>query len=323
MTHDRFRTVLADAFPGRAVVDVTAVQRGNSRATAVARFASEPPVVVQLGSSAAAVRTETALTRAVRERTAIPVPATVATGHHDGVAYLARDYQPGDDLHTAFVDLTPTQHREIAATFGTSLGELHRAFTFEGCGDLTVDDTTAPTGSETPTLVAESSDCTRWFRDYGLSAVDRLPPAFDALESRLLACIRETTVDRTEHSRLFPWDLRPGNALVDGADVVAVLDWERPRAAPPALSVAKTEYLVADWYVDDAAPLRAAFKRGYERIRPLPEVQPGHRVVAIADSAVDSEGVVTNPRYPELDRPGAIDFHRSALERVLAAADDC
>ena len=320
MTHERFRTVLADAFPGRAVVDLTAVQRGNNRATAIARFASEPPVVVQLGSSSAAVRTETALTQAVRERTAIPVPATVATGHHDGVTYLVRDYQPGDDLHTVFTGLQPIQRREIAATFGTSLGELHRAFTFEGCGDLTVDDTTAPTGSETPPLVAESSDCTRWFRDYGLSAVDRLPPAFDALESELLACLRETTVDGTEHPRLFPWDLRPGNALVDGAEMVAVLDWERPRAAPPALSVAKTEYLVADWYVDDAAPLRAAFRRGYERIRPLPEIQPGHRVVAIADSAVDSEGLVTNPRYPELDRPGAIDFHHRSLERVLDAS---
>jgi aminoglycoside phosphotransferase (APT) family kinase protein len=116
---------------------------------------------------------------------------------------------------------------------------------------------------------------------------------------------------------LFPWDLRPGNALVADGDLAAVLDWEAPLAAAPALSVAKASYLVADWYVDDPDPLREAFVAGYERVRPSPTVRSAHRIAAIADSAVDSRGIVTNPGYPERDRDAAVAFHRSALADCL------
>jgi len=88
-------------------------------------------------------------------------------------------------------------------------------------------------------------------------------------------------------------------------------------AAPPALSLANSEYLVADWYVDEPAPLRAAFRAGYERVRSLPTVRSVHRVVAIADSAVDSRGAVTNPGYPERERAASVDFHRAALSSAL------
>jgi len=118
--------------------------------------------------------------------------------------------------------------------------------------------------------------------------------------------------------RLFPWDLRPGNALVSDGRLSAVLDWERPMAAPPALSVAKTAYLVTDWYVDEPAPLRTAFRAGYERVRPIPSVEPVHRVVAIADSAVDTRGAVTNPGYPERNRQSSVDFHLAALSSALS-----
>ena len=88
-------------------------------------------------------------------------------------------------------------------------------------------------------------------------------------------------------------------------------------AAPPAIAVAKTEYLVADWYVDEPQPLRTAFREGYESVRPVPTVEVVHRVVAIADSAVDSHGEVTNPGYPEFGRPESVAFHRAAVERAL------
>jgi hypothetical protein len=40
-------------------------------------------------------------------------------------------------------------------------------------------------------------------------------------------------------------------------------------------------------------------------------------VAAIADSAVDSHGVVTRPGYPEADRERAIRFHRRALAEAV------
>ena len=170
-------------------------------------------------------------------------------------------------------------------------------------------------GTDLHNTFADSDDH-GWLAAYGRRAVERLPPDFDPLRARLSDCL-DTATDVEVTPRLFPWDLRPGNALaIDGA-VSAVLDWERPMAAPPALALAKTEYLVADWYVDDPAPLHETFREGYESVRPLPTVGPVHRVVAIADSAVDSRGDVTNPQYPDCGRSEAVAFHREALERAL------
>ncbi len=52
-------------------------------------------------------------------------------------------------------------------------------------------------------------------------------------------------------------------------------------------------------------------------MRPYPTVQPAHRVGAIADSAVDSTGTVTNPRYPELGHDVAVAFPHEALTECL------
>jgi hypothetical protein len=71
--------------------------------------------------------------------------------------------------------------------------------------------------------------------------------------------------------------------------------------------------------VTDPEPLRRAFVAGYEAVRGYPDVRPAHRVAAIADSAVDSTGAVTNPRYPELDREEAVAVHREALANLLSS----
>ena len=111
-----------------------------------------------------------------------------------------------------------------------------------------------------------------------------------------------------------------GEVVVADGAVAAVLDRESPLAAAPALSVAKAEYLVADWYVADPDPLRTAFATGYEAVRPLPPVEPVHRAAAVCRTAVDSTGTVTNPGYPEFDREAAVAFHRRALKRALVDA---
>ncbi|MFC6795521.1 hypothetical protein ACFQFH_15805 [Halobaculum halobium] len=171
--------------------------------------------------------------------------------------------------------------------------------------------------------VHEHTEPVAWIRDYGRAALDRLPPAFDAVAARIRRRLDEAAADavrdaagRASEPVLFPWDLRPGNALVDEGGVAAVLDWESPMVAPAALAVAKVEYLVVDWYLDDPSAERAAFRAGYETVRRSPDIDPLSRALAIADSAVDSTGTVTNPMYPELDREAAISFHRTALART-------
>jgi hypothetical protein len=134
-----------------------------------------------------------------------------------------------------------------------------------------------------------------------------------------VAVLEGADIESAPVPRLFPWDLRPGNALVTDGCVAAVLDWEGPLAAAPALSVAKTEYLVADWYVgnDAAESLREAFRAGYESVRAYPRVGPAHRVAAVASTAVDSRGAVTNPEYPPVPRADAVRFHLQTLQTLL------
>jgi fructosamine-3-kinase len=290
-------------------VEIEAITRGNRKETAVARFPTRGPVVVQVATEAAWLRTEAALLRAIRERTFVPVPPVLTAGTHKGVAYMLTAYVAGNDLHAAFADFDCESQRAFARWFGRALARLHDAFSFDAYGQLELGEAG---------FTASQQDWEAWFVDYGTRAIDRLPAAFDDIADELRGLVVEAP-DSDPTPRLFPWDFRPGNALVADGSVTAVLDWEAPLSAAPALSIAKAEYLVADWYVDDPAPLRAAFQAGYESVREMPAVGPAHRAVAIAASAVDSAGRVTNPRYPPVDREAAVAFHRKGLKSVLVS----
>ena len=292
-------------------VEITAIEQGNRKQTALARFATRGPVIVQLCTERTWLRTEAMLLNAVRQRTFVPVPPVLAAGSHNGVAYMLTAYVPGEELHKRFTAVGDSQRCELARWFGRALARLHETFTFEGYGQLTC----SKTG-----LVAAHDDWATWFQAYGTRAIRRLPAEFDPLREELQALFAAVPEDAPK-ARLFPWDFRPGNALVADGSVTAVLDWEAPLAAVPALSVAKSEYLVADWYVDEPEPLRRSFREGYSSIREFPAVRPAHRAAAIAASAVDSQGVVTNPRYPPVGRDDAVAFHRTALQQVIAVGE--
>jgi hypothetical protein len=298
--------------------NVTAVEpipRGNRKRTAIARFERRGPVVVQVCAEVRWLRTEATLLSLIRDRTGVPVPPVLTAGEHDGVAYLLTAYVAGDDLHEQFTAADPDVRTLLARSFGSYLAQLHDVFLFDSYGRLESPGEFSPPGD---VLSPACEDWEEWFREYGLGAVNRLPEEFDPLRSDLRGLFDQPAIDGSPQARLYPWDFRPGNALVADDRVTAVLDWEAPLAAPAPLSVAKAEYLVADWYVSEPAPLRVAFRTGYERVRPYPDVPTAHRVAAIADSAVDSARRVTNPRYPELDREGAVAFHRNSLETALA-----
>ncbi|MDG5760945.1 phosphotransferase [Natronococcus sp. A-GB1] len=290
-------------------IDIELIHRGNRKRTAIASFAERDPVVVQVCEEPTWLRTEAALLGEIMERTFVPVPPVLATGSHDGVAYILTAFVGGADLHERFTAVDAETRHELASWFGKALGRLHEAFEFDGYGRLVLSD-----GVFTP----GHGDWPSWFRQYGLRAVERLPEAFDPVCDDLRALFKDSPAEAAPTARLFPWDFRPGNALVADGSVTAVLDWEAPLAAPPALSVAKSEYLMADWYVDDPGPLRQAFEDGYTAVRPYPSVHPAHRAAAIAESAVDSAGVVTNPRYPPVGRAAALAFHRDALVDVVS-----
>ncbi|MBB6646101.1 phosphotransferase family protein [Halobellus ruber] len=323
--------------PDAVVERIEPIDVGTRRRTAVVGFADAEPMVVQLADNPDAARVETRLLDAIAERTSIPVPTPLGSGTVDCDGWLATALVAGDDLHQSFTDLDPAGRRRIARSFGRYLAALHGAFRFEGYGPLTVADGELSIADASAAGVAGDSgtgavggrgederrgagrEWRTWLARFGRSGLARLPPEFDALRADVAAVLDGFEADRAPVPRLFPWDLRPGNALIADGRVAAVLDWEAPLSAAPALSVAKTEYLVADWYVPDAAtePLREAFRAGYESVREYPRVRPVHRVAAVVSTAVDSRGAVTNPGYPPVPRADAVRFHLRTLRTLL------
>lgn len=322
--------ILREVRPSATVTETTPLDRGNRKQTTVVRFADADPVVVQQSTDSDAIQTEVRLLDAIADRTSIPVARPLASSD-DG--WFVTPYVVGSDLHEQFSALSAADRQRIVERFGRSLAQLHDAFEFEAYGSLSAnghglqtsqsDDgriaggiDLVPNGGDP---LAPAADWEAWLRAVGEAAIGRLPTEFDDLRSTLRAAVAGG-VDQSSAPRLFPWDFRPGNALIDGGELAAIVDWEGPLSADPALSYAKAEYLVADWYVprEQADVLRSAFRRGYESVREPPAIEAAHRVAAIASTAVDSRGVVTNPGYPPVDRDSAIAFHRESLRRALS-----
>lgn len=305
--------LLVDAvFPDRNVESTSASNAGNSKRTIAVSFEAHDPVVLQY-SSENSLRTEGKLARAIRQRTDVPVPEVLAIGSHGSTSYVVSELASGENLHGRFAGLDRPVQERIARGFGRHLAELHEAFAFEGFGGIACASTPDGTGFR----ASGAPDFVTWFRHYAREGIDALSDEFDPLREELHRAIESMPDLDAGDPVLYPWDLRPGNALIEDDELSAVLDWGDPLAAPAGLAAAKAEYLATDWYVADADPLRAAFREGYESVRPWPAVPSIYRLVAVLRSAVDSNGVVTRPRYPEWTGERAVEFHRSRLRELL------
>jgi hypothetical protein len=306
------RALVAKVFPDRSVESVSASDAGNSKRTVAVWFENHDPVVLQY-SREASLRTEGELARAIRARTTVPVPRVLDIGSYGDSSYVVSELAPGQNLHSRFAGLDqPTQVR-ISRAFGRYLAEIHDAFTFDGVGPVVAEST----GDGTRFRTIKSVDFDTWFRRYAEAGIEALPEEFDEVRGRLEDAVASAPGDALGGPVLYPWDLRPGNALAMDGELSAVIDWGDPLAAPPGLAVAKTEHVLADWYVADADPLKSKFRDGYESVREYPEVPPAFRLVAVLRSAVDSHGVVTRPRYPEWTGEKAVQFHLDRLQELL------
>jgi fructosamine-3-kinase len=317
------RAVVADALPEATVTAVEAPATGNTKRTAFVTLADGRELVVQSRPAGAGLATEARLAREVARRTDVPVPRVLATGTVEGVDYVLAERAPGEDLHARFVDLDPADQCGVVRATGRWLADLHAAFEFDGYGPVTLD-------GDRLVVADPSTDWRAWFRGYVERALSRIldghGDGFADLASRVREAVDAGLADLPANppARLFPWDLRPGNATVADGRVTAVLDWGDPLSATRGLSVAKTAYVTVDWYLPDPRAterLRSAFLDGYRDRLPLPgsfsRERRLYRVAAVAASAVDSRGRVTRPRYPELDDEAAVEFHRRHLRSAL------
>jgi Ser/Thr protein kinase RdoA (MazF antagonist) len=316
------RSVVADTLDSEVRATEPA-PTGNSKRTVFATLADGREVVVQHAPDDG-MTTETALWEAVADRTDVPVPDILAAGettHPDTDerrSYVVCERVGGLDLHTAFTELAPSDRHDVARTLGRYLGELHVAFPFEGYGEVRATDRGL-------TVSDPTTDWRGWFDDYLQAGLAGLPPALADLAPEVRTAVDLDSLPERPSAHLFPWDFRPGNAMLDErtGEVAALLDWGAPLAADPALSLAKAEYLTADWYAPDAPEtadrLREAVREGYAEHRPVPELPRAYRLAAVVRSAYDSNGETTRPGYPERTGEDAVAFHRGQLRRVLAA----
>ncbi|WP_254536291.1 phosphotransferase family protein [Halomarina litorea] len=318
------RAACREAFPEATVRSLSVTGTGNVKRSFDATLAREgrsERVVVQLYPDVARLRAEAALLRAIAGGTDVPVPAVRAVGRVSEAGYLVTDHVAGVDLHRRFSDLAPDDQRSVVRTFGRALGDLHGAFTFEGFGRL------VDRGGSL--VVADpATDWPTYLRSLVDEGLDRLAPSLADLRDPVREAVAEARsagrLPAAPPAALYPWDLRPGNALYDGGGVTAFLDWGDPRTAHAEFSLAKVEYLVADWYAggDRAESLRGAFYDGY---REASSVDPAYwverrrlyRMGAVVLSAMDSQGRVTRPRYPMVPPDEAAALHRDAVESLL------
>jgi Ser/Thr protein kinase RdoA (MazF antagonist) len=305
---------------------------GNVKRTALTTLDDGREVVVQYRERSLAA--EAAVTRAVANRTDVPVASVLAAGQLDDppVSYLVTARVNGEDLHERFVGFDGATRERLARALGRYLADVHRAFAFDGPGRV------APRGAdESGTLVVpEPLPAGAFYREYLDRALADWPDALADLAPRVNATVDGRLDDLPADARLFPWDYRPGNVVVqdaggdsddshcdseDGPEIAAVLDWGDPLAAAPRLSAAKAAYTLCDWYVRDEADVAAihdAFREGYAAVRPFPDrAYDTFQLLGIAASAADSQGEVTRPRYPVVDEAAAITFHREHIEATL------
>jgi aminoglycoside phosphotransferase (APT) family kinase protein len=305
--------ILSAAFPDRVVESTTPARYGNTKRTDVVTFADGETVVLQRSDDSESLRIEAELTRAIGRRTAVPVPTVRGRGILGDTGYVVLEHVAGADLHERFVDLPSAEQRALARRFGRILAALHDEFAFEGYGPV---ETVGSGSGEETFRTTGGNDWESWYREYAHEGIETLPPAFDDLRESTRAVVESASLPAGPPSRLYPWDFRPGNALYDDG-LAAVLDWGGPLAADPGLALAKTEHLVAEWYVEESGPLRRALRGGYRELRALPDVPRVYRLVAVVRSAVDGNGEVTRPRYPERTGTEAVAFHRERIESLL------
>lgn len=273
--------VLDRICPDRVLTGIERIAVGNRKRTVRATFTNGPALAVQsVPNDRERLVTEGAVLRAIGDRTRVPVAPLVASGVFGGGSYLLTEWVEGVSLHEVFTALDRPARHAIAQALGRHLGTLHAAFEFDAFGQIVavdaVEDAASIADATTDgelTVVRPASDWRAEFRDLideGLTAfhgplADLEEPIRAAIDADLDSLPRRPT------PRLFPWDYRPGNALVPvgnesqqnpsepghsagerrEAPITAILDWESPRTAHREFSLAKVEYLLADWYATD------------------------------------------------------------------------
>ena len=284
-------------------VDVSAVSRALRRAPtldhdAVAEGTVEPlsdgvnevfgvrtdgaELVVKFGtfSTAASLRAGVAAARLLGASTDLPVPTVHAAEYDtDGLPpFVVQERRPGTPLVGGFEDpdaTAPDAVGVLGAVIDATRGLPADATAGYGFIEGLADGVEAEDGTRIdPRAVAPYDDCGAWLVDYGAGFLDEVADheALTAVAPRAASYLRAnwSRLPTAPDSAVVLTDLSPGNLLAPGGvtpetagGLTGVVDLERAKLGPAALTAVNTEYLLT-WDLADPDPVREAL---YE---PLP-----------------------------------------------------
>jgi Ser/Thr protein kinase RdoA (MazF antagonist) len=213
--------------------------------------------------------TEARVMEWVGQETAVPVPDILAVGDDWFVAEWREDL-PGDD---------PPRDEERARTLGVGLATLHEetagAFDRTGFpraadGGLAVD----ARDSWAETVCDQLADRREYLAAFGYGEVAEAARAFVREHPELFDGADESETPVLAHGNYLPEHVgvaEPGDDhdAAAGDHVTCVIDWEHALVAPPEYDYWRAATPLIGG-ADDPEAVEAAFREGYESVRPLP-----------------------------------------------------
>ena len=286
------------------------INDGNSKETWA--LVTEDGDIIYFHQGTDRLRDEVALMRRIRQETPIPVAPILAAGvaHHS--FYFITAEISGDSLDTQITRLAHPKLHNIVTTFGRYLGIVQNLRSWKHHGPLSIKEDVFEV---TPSYSGSSFLEVLWQNN-----METMPPELKALCDRIEQIIDWQGMLEPVAAYVYPWDFRPGNMISDAGELVGVLDWGEPIAAPASLGYAKVEYICLDWFGLDH--LRRHFRAGYESVRSVEWSEEEYaisRLVAIIHSGVDRNGDVTRPGYPLASETEALIFHSEKLKEATTA----
>lgn len=270
---EEVREAVTGVAPDAAVRDVTPVEEGKNSVyvVTVEDDRDRRDLVLKVGDHhfAAGCRAEPHVLDAVAERTEIPVPEVLGTGHFGDDPYFVAERAPGKTLEGEPERLSPDAFEAVCVEAGRNVGKLHAAFPAGACGLLGVE-----RGGNDLEFVREFPDWPTHFEAWLTHNAERLA---DTRFGDLVPVLKERAATMAGQLReLGPFDAvvthgdyRLGNLLVDPetGETRAVIDWATPTAVPAVHELAVTEAILLDWPAFDEARQRRLRERFYDAYR--------------------------------------------------------
>jgi len=226
-------------------------------------------VVVKYGTfDSASVQAEPDVMDMVRDTVSISIPGILCNAStEDPPFYIMEYFEGGQPVHAHELSLDTAC--ELAELLGVTLGEMQRNVVDSPGQFLLTDTGVEPIGVDT--FEDEFRFILGQFATQARHNYDGI--VFDEFN---------IPVPETDTLTYCPLDLHTKNLVLDGSDVVGLIDFERVYSGHPRWGYENTLYMLTVTRSDEeAAQIETAFERGYSSMRDVPEYSPVFELAAV------------------------------------------